>query len=936
MGNEIRATLRINGDPAGALATVQTVTAQARAMGAEAIQINQKVSAFAQQNINDVKARITTLQGELTRLRGVRAALPASTSISNQVKVDNQILRTAQALSKAELDLAKAQSSRITMTAKTNDQLNKQINSSNNMVAAFARVKKAMQEVTQAASALNQAGQHMGATLNMIPSAGSKLSHVGAILANLVTMGGKTAAVFGNLGIAMGKLGAGGIQGLQKVGGMFSKLVSGADQAKKKMEQVGYGLISSGTHLGDLAIRLQGAQVAVYGLGGALTRMGATGKQAIQDVIGVAADFQQKIVTLQAILGSAGANLAGPLRDLAITLSEKSPFAPGEVADVISELVKGGVQIKDVMGGAAEAVMNLSTATGQDLKQSIQSVISATNDWANQGLKATDAVNSMTKVANATASDVNQLAAGMKNAGAVAASMGVNFDNTIQMLGALSNAGLKGAEGGTALRYFLLNLVPSTNKQINMMKDLNLMTYDYAQALELASQKHIKLTGNQEVDMNRLYQQFAQTKKTFQQAIEDGDRGVSQFQQYLSAHGVVTSQFVDTATHQLKDASDILQIIYDKVYSKVGGGVEGTKLLSQLFGERGGSKAAATMMLAFQKNLDEYNNLKERIKTETGAQLEEDQKLLDKMDANLIKTIRNQLDGYGSATEIAKARTETFTGSLHFLQSSLDGLKIILGDSLLQPLAKFLHMLGDLVNKASDFFKLNPQVAEAAGKFLLFGTAAASVIGPLLVLVATLPYVITAFSAIIANMSMVVVGVTAVGVALSLLAGAAYVVAQSMNPQSPMFTAMNQLVSFLKGTVDSLKQIATEGFVNIMVPIMKAMEQGMATVVIPSFMKLTDAVLKLTPVLVNGFGKVLQGIILPALSAVGQAIKNYAVPAIIGFMNVIKTIAPGIVNGSGQRLQDPTVGCRSCPQGRVRRSAQHPTDQGVPLPNPAW
>jgi phage-related protein len=85
-------------------------------------------------------------------------------------------------------------------------------------------------------------------------------------------------------------------------------------------------------------------------------------------------------------------------------------------------------------------------------------------------------VDDIAGAANASAIDVKDFGQSLQQVGAVAHLAGVNFEDTATAIALLGNAGIKGSDAGTSLKTFLQNLNPTTKKQIELSKELGLIT----------------------------------------------------------------------------------------------------------------------------------------------------------------------------------------------------------------------------------------------------------------------------------------------------------------------------------------------------------------------------------------------------------------------------------------------------------------------------
>lgn len=193
--------------------------------------------------------------------------------------------------------------------------------------------------------------------------------------------------------------------------------------------------------------------------------------------IGAAATFQQTMSGVQAVTGTTAAEFAN-LSALALQLGKDTVFSASDAATAMSELAKGGVSVADIMAGALKATLDLASAGSISLADAAEI---ASNALAIFGLKGSD----MAKVsdliagaANASSLSVTDFKYSMAMAGAVASASGQTFDDLALAIAIMGKNGLKGSDAGTSLKTMLMNLLPTTNKQTEAMRQLGLITAD--------------------------------------------------------------------------------------------------------------------------------------------------------------------------------------------------------------------------------------------------------------------------------------------------------------------------------------------------------------------------------------------------------------------------------------------------------------------------
>ena len=191
--------------------------------------------------------------------------------------------------------------------------------------------------------------------------------------------------------------------------------------------------------------------------------------------ISSAADFDAQISQIAAVGGPQAAAMMDQIRSTALQLGADTSFSASEAAAGMTELIKAGMPVADVVGGGADAMLDLAAATSTDVPQAA-SVMSASMTIL--GDDATQAVDRITAAANASRLDVQQWGDAIQTAGPVAKALGVSTDDLTTSIVELSNAGFSGAEAGTAMRNIITGLVNPTNKGRKALDHYGITTKD--------------------------------------------------------------------------------------------------------------------------------------------------------------------------------------------------------------------------------------------------------------------------------------------------------------------------------------------------------------------------------------------------------------------------------------------------------------------------
>lgn len=192
-------------------------------------------------------------------------------------------------------------------------------------------------------------------------------------------------------------------------------------------------------------------------------------------------DFEHTMSGVKAVSGATAAEMK-QLNDLALQLGKDTVFSAGESGKAIEELVKGGIKIEDIMGGAARATVNLAAAGSIDLASAAEIAANAMAMFNLKGADMARVSDQIAGAANASSLNVRDFQLSLSMVGAVANLAGQSFDSTAQAIAVMGKMGLKGSDAGTSLKQMLLNLDPTTNRAKKSFAELGIVTRDGANA----------------------------------------------------------------------------------------------------------------------------------------------------------------------------------------------------------------------------------------------------------------------------------------------------------------------------------------------------------------------------------------------------------------------------------------------------------------------
>ena len=214
--------------------------------------------------------------------------------------------------------------------------------------------------------------------------------------------------------------------------------------------------------------------------------------------VGAAADFQQTMNLVKANSGASNEEML-KLNQLAKDLGASTKFSANEAAQAILELTKAGITPAQVQAGALKATMDLAAASGMNLGDAANITANALNTFHLQADKASMVANALAGGANASSADVSDLSQALAQVGPGATTAGLSLNDTVGVLAALSQNGIKGSDAGTSLKTMLQNLVPQSKSAAAAMANLGLNFTNadgsFKSISEIAGQLHDKL-GN--------------------------------------------------------------------------------------------------------------------------------------------------------------------------------------------------------------------------------------------------------------------------------------------------------------------------------------------------------------------------------------------------------------------------------------------------------
>lgn len=222
-------------------------------------------------------------------------------------------------------------------------------------------------------------------------------------------------------------------------------------------------------------------------IGKALGTIGSMATKAIGAATGAVTAFAAKSVQAGMSFDSSMSQVAATmgttvdqisdLRDFAMDMGASTAFSATEAADALNYMALAGYNSEEAMT-ALPTVLNLAASGGIDLASASDMVTDAQSALGLSMEESAELVDKMAKTASKSNTSVSQLGSAILTIGGTAKNLAGGTTELATALGILADNGVKGAEGGTALRNIVLSLSAPTEKAAAVMASLGVSAYD--------------------------------------------------------------------------------------------------------------------------------------------------------------------------------------------------------------------------------------------------------------------------------------------------------------------------------------------------------------------------------------------------------------------------------------------------------------------------
>ena len=574
--------------------------------------------------------------------------------------------------------------------------------------------------------------------------------------------------------------------------------------AQGKTAQAGGGMVKTieGTR--------KAIKVAAVGMTAAITAFGVssvkTGMEFDTAMSQVAATMGKSMDERESETGEvdlAWGKFSGNLREYAKEMGEHTKFSAIESAEALNYMALAGYDTQKSMEMLPN-VLNLAAAGAMELADASDMVTDASSALGLNQEETNNLVDQMAMTAARANTSVEQLGRGILAVGGTAKVMNGGVTEMNAALGILADNGIKGAQGGTALRNVLTGFTKS--KFEKNFGELGVSAYD--------AEGKMRPLKDILADMNDVMSDMTDQEKTQILTKSFNAAHLKSINALLGTEGErwddLMSQIdgswytIDTINDSLKSLGKGMSIEkLEKDFTKFG---VSTEEFSEALGKSGGDAENFANMLIEASDgsltMDEATNL-------LGGDLESLQKVFDTTT--------------GAAQKMADTQLDNLEGDITLLKSAFEGLKISVSDKLTPALRPLVQGLTWLIGKADTLGPIILGVASAVGVFAL--ALKVQELGGFIGMITKATQAFKAFSLAFKAFSLVLLG-NPIGLVIALIAGlaVAFITLWKNNE-----TFRKKVTSIWNGIKSTAKSVWTNVKNNIINPIKAAKDSAVAT-----------------------------------------------------------------------------------------------------------
>lgn len=530
----------------------------------------------------------------------------------------------------------------------------------------------------------------------------------------------------------------------------FSGVVEAAKGAAGQVKEAFSGLGETIRGSGDDSLNVFGVQIPVKAAAAtaAVTALGHEVYEFGKESVTTGMDFDKAMSQVAATMGVTTEEVQ-ELNEFAQKMGATTSFSATQSAQALNYMALAGYNAETAMSMLPTvlnlaAAGNMELATASDMVTDAQSALGLTID------ETREMVDKMAKASSKSNTSVEQLGNAFLTVGGTAKTLKGGTTELATSLGILADNGIKGSEGGTALRNIILSLSAPTDKAAEALKQLGVEAFD--------SQGNLRSLDDIFNDLNGALSSMTQGEQT--QVLNEIFNKVD----LKSVNALLANTTGNLAA--VKESLEATGLSFDGLGFSAANGedviYEFGKVVTQTLQESNGNidEAVAKLQDDFILSYDEAKTMVEATSGAIANSTSRFQELTAAID-----------DSAGSAEQMADTQLDNLAGDLTLLESATEGFQISISNGMAPALRLVAQVAGESFSSmkeawdesiANGDFTSAGQVViqgianiinEVVGKIPDFINAAVELIGGLVIGFAqALPGMITSLVGMLAQM----------------------------------------------------------------------------------------------------------------------------------------------------------------------------------------
>lgn len=205
-------------------------------------------------------------------------------------------------------------------------------------------------------------------------------------------------------------------------------------------------------------------------------------RRAFTKIKGIFSGFEKDLSRLQAIIGK-GIDITR-LEQQAIRLGGATAFTARQIVSLQTELAKLGFSVSEIEA-ATVGIQNLAAATGTELAESATLAGSTLKIFGLEMVESGRVADVLAKSTSASALDMQKLATALPTVGVTAKNANLSLEETVALLGVLTDRGVDASTAATSLRNIFLELSKKGITMEDALEKIRTSTDKNATSMEL-------------------------------------------------------------------------------------------------------------------------------------------------------------------------------------------------------------------------------------------------------------------------------------------------------------------------------------------------------------------------------------------------------------------------------------------------------------------